>query len=167
VPKVVEGLKQENFLLKRTENKWVIKDYDELLNRWQNEYVKRLKPALFVKCYRPADPEFYRNWKEMELIGGAQWGGEPAGDILTKYLRPEVYTLYTNQPQQEIMKKYRWVPDPDGNIHVYKQFWEVKNDSKLQKYVPPVLAYADLMETGDSRCIETAKLIYEQFLQKY
>ena len=31
--------------------------------------------------------------------------------------------------------------------------------------VPDPLAYADLMATGDGRCIETAKLIFEQIVR--
>ncbi|MEZ4685765.1 MAG: type IV toxin-antitoxin system AbiEi family antitoxin [Bacteroidia bacterium] len=83
--------------------------------------------------------------------------------MLTNYLKPERFTLYTRQYQQDIMKKYKWVPDPDGEIYVYKPFWEM--DSK--KHVPDLLVYADLMETEDSRCIETAKMIYEQQLRIY
>jgi len=167
VPKVIEGLKEEGFLLKKTENEWIIKDYDELLNRWQNEYLKKLKPALFVKRYRPKDQDFYINWKNLDLNGRAQWGGEPAGDLLTRYLRPEVFTLYTNQLQQEIMKKYKWVPDPGGDIYVYKQFWKVNNELRAENCVPATLVYADLMETGDSRCIEMATMIYDRYLRKH
>ncbi|HMF76515.1 MAG TPA: type IV toxin-antitoxin system AbiEi family antitoxin [Bryobacteraceae bacterium] len=30
---------------------------------------------------------------------------------------------------------------------------------------PPLLVYADLMATGDPRNLETAKILYEQFLK--
>jgi hypothetical protein len=33
--------------------------------------------------------------------------------------------------------------------------------------VPPLLIYADLMATGDTRNIETARMIYEKELSKY
>ena len=90
------------------------------------------------------------------------WGGEPAADLLTDYLKPEEFTIYTNETQQEIIKRYRWVPDDNGEIYGYKKFWN--ND--IGNKAPALLVYAELMETKDSRCIETANLIYEQYLQK-
>jgi hypothetical protein len=32
--------------------------------------------------------------------------------------------------------------------------------------VPPVLIYADLLATGDGRCLETAQMIYENQLAR-
>ncbi len=167
VPKVITGLKEEGILLRKTQNEWIVTNYDKLLDRWQNEYIKKLKPTLFVKRYRPVNPDFYTKWKKVDLTGYAQWGGEPAGDLLTNNLRPEIFTIYTNQTQQEIMKKYKWLPDPEGNIYVYKQFWVVNNKKTLTNHAPVPLVYADLMETENSRCIETATMIYEQYLRKY
>lgn len=167
VHKVFDGLKEDGFLLKKTESEWMINDYSKLLDRWQSEYVRKLKPGLFLKRFRPIDADFYINWKNLPLKWGAQWGGEPAGDLLTNYLKPEIFTLYTKQPQREIMKDYMWVPDPEGNIYVYKQFWQVDLNKQPKNCVPPIIAYADLMDTGESRCIETAMKINEQYIQKH
>jgi len=164
IPKVIEGLKEEGFLIKADKDVWLLTDYEELLKRWQQEYVRKLKPTLFMCKYRATDKEFEKNWKQLKLKGYATWGGEPAGDFYTKYLKPEIFTLYTNQTQQAIMRAYRWVPDEDGDIVIYKTFWNYPDDEKY--YVPPLLAYADLMGTGDGRCVETANMIYEQLLQK-
>ena len=32
--------------------------------------------------------------------------------------------------------------------------------------VPPALVYADLLATGDSRCLETAEIIYDRYLAR-
>jgi hypothetical protein len=162
IPKVIDGLKAEGFILKRNEKQLLLTNFEELLNRWQQEYVKKLKPTLYLNRYRPTDPDFNRNWKEIQLPKHTVWGGEPAADLLTKYLNPQEFTLYTNQTQQEIIRTYRWVPDNEGEIFVYKKFWEDDN----QNNAPALLVYAELMETKDSRCIETANLIYEKYLQK-
>lgn len=92
------------------------------------------------------------------------WGGEPAGDILTNYLKPLELTLYTKENRNELIKKYRMVPDTNGNIKIYKAFWYQQNE-KNEKTVHPLLVYADLINTGDQRCLETAQKIYEQYLQ--
>jgi hypothetical protein len=36
-----------------------------------------------------------------------------------------------------------------------------------KRVAPPPLIYADLIETGDARCVETAHMIYERYLKKY
>ena len=160
IPKVVAGLKNEGFLLRKTEKKWIINNKENLINRWQLEYNYRLKPALFLKRYRATDKNFHANWKKLNLINGDAWGGEPAGDILTNYLQPEKFTLYTNQIQKNIMQNYRWIPDDKGDIYVYEKFWNYP----IEKERLALLTYADLMETKNSRCIEIATLIYEQYL---
>ena len=164
IPKVIRGLKEEGFLLKKNEKQWILTNYTELLNRWQQEYDKRLKPTLFIKRYRATDKNFNINWKKIKLNNDTVWGGEPAADLLTNYLNPEQYIIYTNQHQQDIMKDYRWIPDEEGEIYIYKKFWN--NPLANENKAPALLIYAELMETKDSRCIETATMIYERYLQK-
>jgi len=164
IPKVVEGLQEEGFLIKKNKDQWVMTNHAELLTRWQEEYAQRLKPTLFVKRYRPTDANFHVNWRKLQLQHDTVWGGEPAADLLTNYLKPEQYILYTHQHQQDIMKAYRWIPDEEGEIFIYKKFWNTPLDNNNQ--APALLIYAELMDTKDSRCIETATMIYEQYLQK-
>ena len=54
--------------------------------------------------------------------------------------------------------------DLNGNTEVLQAFWNLL-DEKYTDVVPPLLAYADLMATLDGRNLETARLIYEQFLE--
>jgi len=167
IPKVMAGLQAEGFLLKKNKNEWLINDYRALLNHWQVAYSRRLKPTLFAKRYRPTDAGFYTKWKNLTLSAKSHWGGEPAGDLLTHYLSPELFTLYTEETQRELMKNYRWVPDEGGDIYAFNRFWKPEESIQPTNCVPAVLAYADLMETGDSRCVETANMIYERYLQKH
>lgn len=166
IPKVMAGLQIEGLLLKKNQTEWIVDDYKKLLNRWQVAYTRKLKPTLFIKRYRSTDGDFRANWKKLALQGEDRWGSEPAGNLLTNHIRPAVFTLYTDQTQREIMKNYRWIPDQKGEIYVFKRFWKTYETSLPKNCVPAVLVYADLMETGDSRCLETAHIIYEQYLQK-
>lgn len=167
VSKVMKGLKEEGLVIQLNEKEWIIKDYGELLHRWRGGYLEKLKPSLFVKRYRSVQRDFYTEWKKLALTSESQWGGEPAADVLTGYLKPEQFTVYSDEPQQAIMKRYRWVPDNEGDIYLYRRFWEELPIEVMEKVVPAPLVYADLMDTDDSRCIETANIIYEQYLQKY
>ena len=121
-------------------------------------YKNTLQPTLDKGAFRlkPAD----KDWRDLELqYPGTVWGGEPGGDLLTNYLRPELLTIYTNETKKNLMMHYGLVPDEDGNIQVYEKFW--KQDDQRQT-APDLLVYADLMNTQDKRCIETANMIYNE-----
>jgi len=125
------------------------------------EYNQKLKPTLHLGNFRFLNKEDYRYWKKINLkANDTLWGGEPAADLLTNYLKPGEFTIYTNEKKHELMKNYKLVPDNNGDIKVYKKFWEYDLN---KRYVPELLVYADLINTGNERNIETAKIIYEKF----
>src|SRR5690606_33769361 len=123
----------------------------KLLGKWIMAYEKQLKPNLAIGTYRFVDNDNFINWKDIKLKQGQTfWGGEPAGDIYTDYLRPEELTLYTTEPRNELMKNYRLVPDELGNVKIYEKFW--KENIMETNVVNPLLTYADLIMKGDRRC---------------
>lgn len=130
---------------------------ERLSMRWAEIYPIVLQPRLKIGIFRflsPASP-----WPR-ELPEGTYWGGEPAGEIYTNQLVPETYTLYTDRPANELVKKIRIVPDEKGNITVYKKFWRDRPGLVIVPgAVPPLLAYADLRNSSDSRAWETAEKI--------
>lgn len=164
VPKVINGLEEENYLLFKKHNEFVLNNNDNLLKRWQFEYNNKLKPALLINKYKPINDDFYTKWKKLKLPNGDLWGGETAADILTNYLKPEIFTIYTFHTNMRIIRNYGLIPDNEGDVHVYNQFWNIGNDKVKNNCVPNIITYADLLGTGDTRCIETANKIYEQFL---
>jgi hypothetical protein len=136
----------------------------ELLNKWMDGYEVKLKPDLLIGTFRFLNVEDFLNWKTLPIQGKKTWwGGEPAGDLLTNYLRPGELTLYTIEKRNELIQRYRLAPDEKGNVRVYQKFWQY--DDTKESVVPPLLAYADLMNTGDRRCIETAQKIYDDYLR--
>jgi hypothetical protein len=48
-----------------------------------------------------------------------------------------------------------------------ERFWEFENNGQDKDLVPPLLVYADLLATTDTRNVETAKLIYDEYLKRY
>ena len=163
VTNIIKGLKQEGYLLTVAKNKYRFDNKPALLNKWVAAYDARLKPTLKLGTFRFLKAEEFNNWKNLQLNGETKWGGEPAGDVLTKYLKPAELTLYTTETRNDLIKNYRMVPDEKGNIKVFKKFWH--NDEGNDNVVPPLLVYTDLMNTNDGRCIETAQKLYEQYLQ--
>lgn len=163
ITNIFNGLKDEGFLLPLTKDTHIMKNKKKLLEKWIMAYEKRLKPNLAIGTYCFADDAFF-NWKDIKLKKGQTfWGGEPAGDIYTNYLRPEELTLYTTEPRNELMKNYRLLPDKEGNVKIYEKFWNA--DTENTNAVHPLLAYADLVMKGDGRCTETAEKIHNEFLQ--
>ena len=161
---IFNGLKQEGYLLQLTKNEYQLENKKGLLEKWIMEYEKRLKPTLAIGSFRFLNADDFYNWKGLPLKSGKTfWGGEPAGELFTNYLRPEELTLYTTEERTDLIKNYRLVPDIQGNVKVYKTFWEYNevNDN----VVHPLLAYADLITKGDRRCTETAEKIYDEYLQ--
>ena len=167
VSNVIRELEDLNFILK-TESKRVLKNKPELLNRWVIAYHDVLRPRLVKRKMRFTDKNQYANWRTVlntrnDII--IQWGGEPAGAILTNFLKPAFFTIYTDKNWQECAKQYNMVPDEKGDIEILTIFWETNTNTNDKLTVPPVLIYADLINTGMDRNIETAKIILENELQ--
>ena len=164
VHKTIQGLKQLGYLIPLTRKKMGWNNRKELLEKWIGEYETRLKPGLHISNFRFVKETEFVQWKKMHLKSEVTfWGGEPAGDLLTDYLKPEILTLYTKETKMEMIKNYRIIPEPNGYIKAYQKFWDRNETDKAT--VPPLLVYADLINTGDKRNIETAQKIYERFLQ--
>jgi hypothetical protein len=105
-------------------------------------------------------------WKAVKLdVAGALQGGEPAANRLTGYLKPERTTIYFRQGIAPLLGLGPFLPARDEwNTEFLPVFWNFDDALEKKGTVPGPLVYADLMATGDDRCIETAKRIYDQHL---
>lgn len=161
---IVNDLKQQGFLIQKNQEEYKLVNKKELLEKWMIGYQDKLKPALLIGTFRFVKEDEYNNWPKLAFKEDKTWwGGEPAADILTNYLRPEEFTIYTEEKRMDLIKNYKLIPDENGKIKVFQKFWQ--NEDAGNKVIPPVLVYVDLMNTGDGRCIETAQKIYEKYLQ--
>jgi hypothetical protein len=163
VSAVFQELMELKYILP-TKKKKVIKNKPELLNRWVIAYNDVLRPRLFLKRMNFTNQSESVNWSELPLQNIPEktiWGGECAAFLLTKNITPLKYTIYTTDTWQNVGKTMNFVPDPNGKIEVYRLFY--KPDSEYNS--SPLLTYADLMGSGDSRNIETAEKILDNDLQ--
>ena len=159
-----EGLIEMGYALKLNDKELKLTNKKGLLEKWVTAYIEKLRLTLHIGNFRFNNPDDFFKWKDLNLKKTqTQWGGEGAGNLYTEYLHPEVLTLYTTEKKADIIKKYKLLPDPNGNVIVYEKFW--KDHQKFKNIVPPVIAYADLIATGNRRCIETAQKIYEQHIE--
>jgi hypothetical protein len=137
---------------------------DNLLNRWATAYPEQLRPKKMLGRFR-ADKQDWRKHAEIKDIKGL-WGGELAANILTKYLKPQIYTIYAKPPIGRFLLKNKLKKDINGDIEILNIFWEFGLDRLNNELVPALLIYADLLATGDARNIETARIIYERELTR-
>lgn len=163
---ILNGLKEQEFLIQKGKKELQIINQNELLQKWINGYEEKLKPTLHMGNFNFAKADDEINWKQLKLKPNQTfWGGEPAADIITQYLQPEEFTIYTDENRNNLIKSYRFIPEQNGKIKVYKKFWQ--NDVGCNEMlVHPLLTYADLVNTGNNRCIETAKIIYDKYINK-
>ena len=68
------------------------------------------------------------------------------------------------------MRLLRLVPDNEGNVSLYKPFWKPKSIELYQNNddeIPTnsLLVYAELIYSGNDRNIETAKIIFDEYIK--
>jgi hypothetical protein len=163
VTKVLQSLRQQGFIVQVNDKTIRLTDKKRLFEKWADAYETRLKPHLLLGKFRFKNMDAQNNWKNIPLSKNSFWGGEPAADILTNFLRPTVFTIYSTETRNELIKNYHFIPDANGNIEIYKSFETISEGHKIA----PILVYADLLNTGDSRNFEVAQKIKEQYEQNF
>jgi hypothetical protein len=159
-------LKDEGFLMQgsKEKNAAYFLDNERLLeDRWVELYGTILKPKIRIGRFRRMnETDSWKKIKNNDII----WGGETAGALLTDYLEPEILTIYTRQDKSTLMRTEKLVPDSRGNVEVLTKFWsdELQQSQTQKSVVPPLLAYAELATSKDSRNQETAERIKTQYL---
>ena len=161
---ILNDLQAGKFLVLLNQQQMKLVHKPELLSQWVTAFNQKLRPKLSRGKYRLP----FENWKQLDLGSFALWGGEPAADLLTHYLSPGAWTLYTDLDRKALIRDLQLVPDAKGNLEVCSLFWKIENLGYAmpeRKTVHPLLVYAELIGTGNDRNFETARKIYVQYLQ--
>lgn len=164
VGRVIQDLKQMGYLIDMGTRGRRLNRKDNLLARWVTAYPEQLRPKQLTGRYRAINHDWWR-YAELHTFR-AYWGGEIAATTLTEYLKPQIATIYTNQPLGKLLLKNKIKKDPNGDIEILNAFWGFEYDGQDLNLVPPLLIYADLLATGDARNVEAAEIIYEQELTR-
>lgn len=131
----------------------------ELLKRWTEAYLRALRPKLVLGRYHAENLAWWNT--VAPLTYGYTLGGEAAAGRITNYLRPGTIAMYGSKIEPRFLIDHRLRNDPRGEIEILRRFWTFDPDAEL---APLPVIYADLIRTGDARCLETAQLIEEKFL---
>lgn len=130
----------------------VLRKRSALIDQWAQGYAVTLKPKMLLFRFGFIAPQIKEHWQNIALPQDFSWGGEPAAAILGNYMQPARWDIYTSQNANMLIATGRMIPNPSGEIFVYKRFWQ-------QQDTPLLIIYADLLATGDDRCREVAELI--------
>jgi len=155
ISKCFDKLVKDGSLVKAG-HKRILFDKRKLTETWQLEYNQTMKRKLFVQSYSFINAEAKNKWHELQLPEGMYWGGEGGAYLLDGYLKPEKFITYSDIPANSILKTGSFIPAENGELRVYRKFWNGTDGGTI---APKLLIYADLMGSGDSRCLEAAKRI--------
>lgn len=168
IPAVLKDLQEAGHVLTLRQKRG-FRGTKRLLDEWAQGYARRLRPKTLQATYATERFDAWRDWPlDPEQV---RWGAEPAAALLTDYLRPGVLTVYTERlpPRMLVEQRLKKEEHPVGQryLEVRRPFWgALQIELPRPDVVPPVLVYADLLATGDGRCIETAQMLYEAHLAR-
>jgi len=168
IPAVLADLQQTGHLLVLAKHRR-LNATKRLLDEWALTYARRLRAKTLQETYTMIDFDGWKTWPldlRQEL-----WGAEPAANLLVNYLTPGVLTIYADKITPRLLIEKRMTPargaDAGGRVVEWrKPFWGNVPAAARPDTVNPVLVYADLLATGDARCIETAQLVYDEYLAR-
>ncbi|CAN5279827.1 type IV toxin-antitoxin system AbiEi family antitoxin [soil metagenome] len=163
VSDVMNALKIDDYLVRKKDSRILFRK-DELLKRWVQGFAETLRHKLLERQYESENIDW---WKETDLteIKGC-WSGEIAADMMTGYLNPTKPLIYAKSlffPVRRLAKEYKLRKADKGNIKIRQKFW---NFNQSDIIAPPLLVYADLLATAESRNIEAAQIIYDEHLAR-
>ena len=138
---------------------------EELFNRWCIDYNEKLRPKLLINKF--TGPENW--WINYKLNPEyAQWGGEVAANKLTKHIKPQDIIIYADREKyQNVVIENKLRKDINGNIEFFERFWKFDRTNEFKEIVNPILIFADLINAGNQRDVETARIIYERYINRH
>lgn len=160
VSEIMSALQSEYYLVKDSEKRTLFRK-DELLKRWVQGFAETLSNKLFEMEFETEDYSF---WENTDLTStGACWSGEVAADIMTGYLNPSEILIYRKGSAflSSLVSEKKLRRVDKGNVKIRRKFW---NFDETDIIAPPLLVYADLLATAESRNIEAAQIIYDEYL---
>ncbi|MGC3029244.1 type IV toxin-antitoxin system AbiEi family antitoxin [Burkholderia sp. DN3021] len=145
----------------------LLPDWPRFVQEWVALYPSRLRAKLSSRRFAGLAPDWWRGFDFASF--DARLGGEPAADLLTHDLKPAAITVYTHGAvSNRLLLQARLRPDERGDVEILEAFWPRSPvlDWREQDVplVPPLLIYADLVSSGDSRNLAAAERIHDRYL---
>ncbi|MFC1523026.1 type IV toxin-antitoxin system AbiEi family antitoxin [Elusimicrobiota bacterium] len=171
---IMKELRAGQWLLPAARDKRRFGDLKGLIELFVRGYALKLRPACLLGRYR------HKTQKPKDILDGfakclagaeGRWAvtGGMAGRELTHYLEPDNVILFVDdQARAKLEQEPMLRDDAGGNVTLLRLFDTTAIADKPKgawPLVTPLLIYAELLETGGAREIETAKMIYKRFIE--
>jgi len=172
VSKFLKGLFDEGYSVKwNNQQKYQLVNKEALLEKWIVILNEKILPAHKIGNFTFSKNN-KNNWKNKLMHPNVLWSGEPAAALVTDYLNPEKFSIFTRLSKKEIIKDLKLLPDANGEISIYKPFWLESNTMESfanymnkQNAVHPLIIYAQLIYSGNSRNVETAQILFNEYIK--
>lgn len=166
ITNVINALKGLGFVVEDASGKLKLNQKKQLAEKWTDLYEHELKPAIEIGTFRFENDRELQNWRRLPLEPRTTaWSGEPGGHLMTGQLKPTQLTLYSLLNRDDLGRQYNLVRDPKGYIKVYRKFWNYDKHRNAH-IAPPLLVYADLVNSGNIANIAAANHIFDDVLSK-
>lgn len=141
-------------------------DWERVVDEWASLYPIKLKPKLASRRFSTDKADW---WQSIDISQfGAVFSGEVAAAKLTQHLRPQRVTLYADSTlPKPLILAARLRADPAGDIEVIQSFWPTSAAQPVgvpPDVAHPILVYADLLDSRESRNLDLARTIKEDYL---
>jgi hypothetical protein len=171
---VLKELRNAGHLVRGPEGVLRLDRRQDLLDLFVRGYALKLRPACRPiryrheeKAPRPLAERLARIFRQRE-VRWAVTGGFAAGE-LTHYLETDTLTLFLDETGRDALVGERMLPDPDGgNLTILDYFAPCVTAVPAAGRLPlatPLLVYAELLNDGRPRELETAQRVYNRFIQ--
>lgn len=158
VKNAIEDLTIRKFIATSGRDRKLI-NREELIELWQQRYNEMVKPKSLLKRVAFKNDDARSKWKTVSLPKGMLWGGDCGANLIDGYLVPGEYEIYTSVPAAMLLATGKFQLSENGEVRVYRKWWDDAAGESSVQAVPPLIIYADLMGSGDSRCVEAAQRI--------
>lgn len=174
LPAVVADLRRQGALMVSGQQRCLVAS-KRLLDDWAQGYALGLRGKTLGERYLA---QHFDDWRAWQLNPAhARWGGEAAatlllGELMPNGLPPRVLTLYGDKlPARLLSEQGIEAAGPaayEQLVELRKPFWgaSLLAADESAATVPIALIYADLLATGNARCIEAAELLYHTRLAR-
>ena len=167
---IAQGLVLQGTVLQgMKKNQRQLADFDRLLDKWVEVYPHKLKEKYKIGTFTTDDPDWWKAINPEKF--NALWGGEVAAYKYTTYLTPKNAAVYINKADMAKflraarLRKPGPYEHPEVQVDLIEPFWDITPVNEEKKdLAPPIITYADLLETADPRNLDTANRIREKYI---
>ena len=167
-------LRRAQWLLPAAGGKAKFGNLKGLIELFVRGYALKLRPACVIGRYRHRNnaPQDILQRFAQRLAGlEGHWAvtGGMAAREMTHYLEPDAVTLFVDEQARTALEEEHLLRDDvGGNVTLLRLLdpaFVAERHQGPWPLVTPLLVYAELLQDGGQREIETAEMIYERFIE--